>query len=520
MIVENYQQLPITFTSAQVTIVGAGAVGLALGLSLSRMGLTTLILEAGDRSPPSDYQTLNRGSVSGKPHKGLKTGRMVAYGGTTRLWGGQLVGFGRLDFGGVPEAGLPAWPVTYSEIEPYLDRAFDFLGVGPEGRDQDAILGKFLGKHLNLGDNLKVGMNIWLPQPDFTRLFSQELENSKLLCILTNAPVSRLLFDESGRRVSAVRLSNPLATEIPVRRLVLANGTLEINSVLLRAAAAYPDGALSRLSRIGKGFIDHIHGIAGRVIVEDAKGLSALTDNVYFQKRKYGIKIRLADHFRKRAGVSNCAATINAAITPRMLLYDLVTLAKRLSGGKARDISAFIRQTAVMTRVFSPLLLRYFLQRRAGSLLSRGVYLGLELEQLPTARSLITLEADAAPDKAEINLNWEFSGREMEAAATLCEELDKSFRRSKLGYIEIDPRILARDPAFLDSCHDSNHHIGGAAMGSSADDGVVDHNNQVFGCENLFVTGAATFPSGSFANPTLTAIAFALRLAEKLKASC
>jgi choline dehydrogenase-like flavoprotein len=39
----------------------------------------------------------------------------------------------------------------------------------------------------------------------------------------------------------------------------------------------------------------------------------------------------------------------------------------------------------------------------------------------------------------------------------------------------------------------------------------------VHGMENLYVTGASVFPTAGFANPTLTIVALALRLAEHLK---
>jgi choline dehydrogenase-like flavoprotein len=45
---------------------------------------------------------------------------------------------------------------------------------------------------------------------------------------------------------------------------------------------------------------------------------------------------------------------------------------------------------------------------------------------------------------------------------------------------------------------------------------VVDSNLRVFGTDNLYVSGAAVFPSTGFANCTLTAIALGLRLCDWL----
>jgi choline dehydrogenase-like flavoprotein len=54
-------------------------------------------------------------------------------------------------------------------------------------------------------------------------------------------------------------------------------------------------------------------------------------------------------------------------------------------------------------------------------------------------------------------------------------------------------------------------------MAASAADGVVDANLAVFGAENLYVASTSTFPTSSQANPTLTGVAFAVRLAAHLR---
>jgi choline dehydrogenase-like flavoprotein len=56
-------------------------------------------------------------------------------------------------------------------------------------------------------------------------------------------------------------------------------------------------------------------------------------------------------------------------------------------------------------------------------------------------------------------------------------------------------------------------------MGISAADGVVDPDCRVHGTANLHIASAAVFPSSSFANPTFTAMALALRLADRIAPS-
>ena len=47
--------------------------------------------------------------------------------------------------------------------------------------------------------------------------------------------------------------------------------------------------------------------------------------------------------------------------------------------------------------------------------------------------------------------------------------------------------------------------------------GVVDSSSKVFDIDNLFVAGSSVFPTSGFANPTLTIVALAVRLADHLK---
>ena len=50
--------------------------------------------------------------------------------------------------------------------------------------------------------------------------------------------------------------------------------------------------------------------------------------------------------------------------------------------------------------------------------------------------------------------------------------------------------------------------------------GVVDQDCLVHGLSNVYVAGSSVFPTGvGYANPTLTLLALAMRLADHLKAS-
>jgi choline dehydrogenase-like flavoprotein len=61
------------------------------------------------------------------------------------------------------------------------------------------------------------------------------------------------------------------------------------------------------------------------------------------------------------------------------------------------------------------------------------------------------------------------------------------------------------------------HLVGGARMGFSAEDSVVDSSHRVWGVPNLFVVDGSVFPTQGAANPALAIMALADRCAEKLK---
>ncbi len=62
------------------------------------------------------------------------------------------------------------------------------------------------------------------------------------------------------------------------------------------------------------------------------------------------------------------------------------------------------------------------------------------------------------------------------------------------------------------------HLMGTTRMGSHRSTSVVDADCRVHGYRNLFVAGSSVFPTSGYANPTLTIVALALRLADTLKA--
>jgi hypothetical protein len=107
-----------------------------------------------------------------------------------------------------------------------------------------------------------------------------------------------------------------------------------------------------------------------------------------------------------------------------------------------------------------------------------------------------------------IIVHWRWSREEQDGLERLRERLRDWFAVAGLGRLEW--RLgTPPDP-------NAHHHAGTARMHPDPRSGVVDADGRVHGVENLYVVGGATFPRSGFANPVLTVVAMALRLAGHL----
>ena len=62
----------------------------------------------------------------------------------------------------------------------------------------------------------------------------------------------------------------------------------------------------------------------------------------------------------------------------------------------------------------------------------------------------------------------------------------------------------------------SAHLMGGCRMGFSAEDGVVDGNDRAFSCPYLWIADGSVMPTGGGVNPSMTIMANAARIADRL----
>jgi gluconate 2-dehydrogenase alpha chain len=109
-----------------------------------------------------------------------------------------------------------------------------------------------------------------------------------------------------------------------------------------------------------------------------------------------------------------------------------------------------------------------------------------------------------------LTLDWHDNERRM---AEFAQEKGSEIARA-MGATEVHPSPpLGRYNA---TQYQSTHVQGGAIMGSSPEDSVVNTYLQHWQMPNLFVVGASSFPQNASANPTLTVLAVTYRSADAI----
>jgi choline dehydrogenase-like flavoprotein len=134
----------------------------------------------------------------------------------------------------------------------------------------------------------------------------------------------------------------------------------------------------------------------------------------------------------------------------------------------------------------------------------------INIEQRPRRENRVVLsdEHDALGQRRAA-LHWRWSAEEQDSLVRLRWLVAGELESAGIGHVEID-HARRPDP-------NAHHHAGTTRMAESPRHGVVDRDCRVFGVDNLYVAGASVLPTAGFANPTLTIVAMASRLASHLR---
>lgn len=521
-------------------VVGAGPAGLAAGFDLSDRGARALILEAGDGSDPAAVFGALEAEI-GDPdrHAALHVATRPGIGGTSRLWGGRIVPLDPADFASRDGVG-PGWPIGHDELLPWWRSAAEFLG----GALVDAPAP---GGFARLSGHAATRSETWGAELDMGVRWRARIRNESAsgLAILPGARAVRIL-TEGGRVVGLRVRAGGETREVRARRVVLAAGGLGSLRLLLDLDARAP-GAIAGAARLGRGYMGHLTGSIADLVPAEPADIAAFgclprAEGGEARRRIQPTEAALA----ARPGARNIAFWLDnpplgdpahgsAAASAKYLLVRQAGLGRRLLAegwraaalrGERAALGPHLANVAraphaaiagLVSAAAKRLTDRY---RRPERLLSAGdggwrMHYHAEQGADPANRVRLAdaVDADGLP---RLRIEYGIGAADVASVVAAHEALDADLRAAGAGRLRHLHAAKDRAAAVLAEARDGYHQLGGAAMGRSPAEGVTDQDCAVFGVEGLYVASSAVFPQGGQANPTLTIVALARRLADHL----
>jgi len=505
-----------------ICIVGAGAAGISLALQFEATGLRVCLLEAGGSAYESRTQRLFEGEVVAGRYPALRDSRLGAFGGSTNVWAGWCRPLEPLDFEPRDWCSAGGWPFGFDELRPYYARAHDMCGLAAFEYDPEHWAG-VLGPHQLLAGNATFTNQIFHVQAqNFGRRYHPEIERSKNIDLVLHAPVTGIRLERGTCTAVRIRTLEGYEFAIGADYFVLAAGGVE-NARLLLLSAESPAGAPG-----------NAHGLVGRYFA----------DHAYIDPGFLVLRERASLGFYRPTPVtgSRGASSVRAVLSLRREVSER----DRLMHG-----AFFFHPRYESHRVFASDEVRAFLQlwnkfkergvpggvwpyarraARAPHRLALAMARKLAVGDGPAHRwrlramfetafrydNRVTLSDDCDRlGRRRARLEWQLSETDVDNMRCMTRLFDQAVREAGVGHLDL---AFPDEPsAWRRATEGGMHHMGTTRMHVAPQHGVVDESSRVHGTTNLFVAGSSVFPSGGYANPTLTIVALALRLGDHLR---
>jgi choline dehydrogenase-like flavoprotein len=505
-----------------ICIMGAGAAGIPLTRRLAESGLKVCLVESGGTDFEQETQELYRGANLGMPYYDLHDSRLRFFGGTVAIWGGRCAVLDPIDFEHRPWVDHSGWPFGRAELDPYYRQANEIFDVGDFNYENDVW--DELGVPDPGLDPRELDAKLWRFDEEmerFTAGRARDLFASPNVTVLLHANVTNIAKTENSDSVGhiEVRSLDGQNLTIRARSFVLACGAIE-NSRLLLA-----NKICNGNDNVGRFFMEHPAGRVAKIQTDQPYELWAL-----FQKRFYSNgpplapALRLADDAQRRHEVLNSIVTFKLQRDPKHGVNMSSAVYNRLRHSISPDRKGRMADhlyRAVRT-AFHRSVRNWFEKLRANSGRTH-LYAITRGEQAPNPESRVVLSQDRdALGAPRADLIWKLSDIDKRTARIFPEVMDRELRRLGRGTATPTDWLSDPDPQWPVDYTVGNHpfanyhQLGGTRMSGNPAQGVVDAHCRIHGYDNLFVAGGSVFPTSGWANPTLTIVALALRLADHL----
>jgi len=510
-----------------VIVIGSGPGGASLAQKLASTGKRILLLERGDYLPRSranwDSQTVFvEGAYQapetwyGRDGKSFHPGLHYYVGGNSKVYGAALFRMRERDFGQIQhEDGIsPAWPLKYADFEPYYaeaERLFHVHGQRGEDPTEPPSSGPFPHPPVShepriqlLSDRLSqeglrpfhLPLGILLDEKDgkpsptsvcircdafdgFPCLLNGKAD-AQVMCVdpalqahpnltlLTDAYVSKLETDQSGKSVNSVKVTRKGQQERYTADIfVVACGALSSALLLLRSATdRHPKGLANGSDQVGRNYMRHNQSILMALMLEPNETIFQKTlavSDYYFRADDWDYPLGL---------IQMCATSHGAQIRGEALPEWLDWVPKLPFEEMARHSMDF----------------------------------WLSSEDLPRPENRIFYDGERVVlDVTENN---------MEAHHRLRKKLELILSKAGAHPVLLERKLyLGKDIPIGGTAHQA----GTGRFGTDRSTSVLDLDCKAHELDNLYIADASFFPSIGSVNPTLTIVANALRVADRIK---
>jgi choline dehydrogenase-like flavoprotein len=526
-----------TLVESDICIVGGGVAGITIAREFIGLPVDVCVLESGGFAAEPDTQDLAVGSNVGHPYYPLETARLRQFGGSSPRWrldlgdgryGGRLRPLGEIDFEKRDWVPYSGWPFTRAQLLPYYERAQAVCNAGPFAYDLSDWQSLDHEQALPLRSRrVQTAIYQAVRSDVFAKEHRVEVGQASNLRVYLHANVLELETTESATSVTAVRVGclNGVRFSVKSRIFLLALGGIETPRLLLLSNRHQPAGLGNQNDLVGRFFMEHPHLWSGFYLPSNAElfkkagmyrahtvkgahvlGQLMLSEETIRREQilNYSLFLQPGVKSSGQRAVSKGRAAVKAAVSA-LARGDVAELNRHLSTlfPVAGDLAFAVHAKAM--RILNRLLK---LRKPVVFLLNHMT------EQAPNPDSRVTLSKERdAFGQSRIQLDWRLSGLDIHSIRRAQEIIDEELRAAGLGRLEIELDDDTPPPHL----HGGWHHMGTTRMHADPRQGVVDADCKLHGVSNLYIAGPSVFPTGGCANPVLTIVALALRLADHLK---
>ncbi|MGP9653199.1 FAD-dependent oxidoreductase [Halomonas sp. AOP35-4E-18] len=459
-----------------VCIIGAGAAGISIAVTLAEQGHSVLLCEGGDAEYSERSQECYRGETVGDPYIPLHGARLRYLGGSTNHWGGVCRPLDRYDFTAKTASSETAWPIGRDALEPYYNAAVSILSLETTPAD-----------YLIANAGLK---RIFFSLGSPTRMKEKHAatlsELTALQCCLTANLVA--LETQNGKVTTATfRNYQGDYRQVRARYFVLACGGIENSRLLLWCNQQAQGQLIPEDATLGRYWMEHPHATVGKALLFEPAALGLDDEhNVFLSPSADAIASRQMLNCGLRLHRMNAEAT-------QELINELADQAPTLAGR--------ITTWQAQGRVIHGAVLRAAWEQEPR--FDNRIELSDELDELGVPRS---------------RLVWRQSDLDRHTIRESILLLGEYLRDNEVGRLQMED-WLAAPPVHLPTEGEiaGRHHMGGTRMSMNPESGIVNSDCRLFAQDNFYIAGSSLFASAGHANPTLTLVQLALRLCDHLE---